>query len=109
MGGYLRVVNKAGGITVVLVDRPENILRRITFYDIESRPIEKSLSEKEKLLYLREIKKDITYLRKSYGRSDFQVDVAGLSPEAAADRVIQSLGTAVRSKQAAADGARSVG
>ena len=55
MGGFLRVVRKAEGITVVLVDRPENILKRISFYDIDSRPIEKRLSEKEKLHYLHEI------------------------------------------------------
>jgi shikimate kinase len=101
MGGYLRVVKKAGGITVVLVDTPENILKRITFYDIESRPIDKRLTEKDKLFYLRDIKKDITYFRKSYDRGDLQVDVSGLSPEQATDRVIQSLENALCSQRGA--------
>jgi shikimate kinase len=91
MGRYLRVLKRAGGTTVVLTDKPENILRRIKFYDIDSRPIEKQLTDKEKLLYLREIKKDITYYRKSYDRAGFRVDITGLAPEAAAERVQQSL------------------
>ena len=91
MGRYLRVLKRAGGTIVVLTDKPENILNRITFYDIDSHPIEKQLTDKEKLLYLREIKKDITYYRKSYDRAGFRVDITGLAPEAAAERVQQSV------------------
>jgi shikimate kinase len=65
MGGFWRVVKKAKGTVIVLTDEPENILQRISFYDIDSRPIHKHLTEKEKRLYLREIKKDITYFRKT--------------------------------------------
>jgi shikimate kinase len=91
MGRYLRVLKKTGGTAVVLKDNPENILNWIRFYDIDSRPIEKQLTAKEKLLYLREIKKDITYYQKSYDRADFGVDISGLLPETAAERVQQSL------------------
>ena len=91
MGRYLRVLKKAGGTIAVLTDKPENILNRITFYDIESHPIEKQLTEREKLIYLREIKKDITYYRKSYDRADLRVDISGMSAEEAAERVQQSL------------------
>jgi shikimate kinase len=44
MGGYLRAVKKANGITAVVTGKPENILKRIRFYDIDSRPIEKKLT-----------------------------------------------------------------
>ena len=73
------------------MDKPENILNQITFYDIDSRPIEKRLTEKEKLFYLREIKKDIAYFRKSYDRADLRVDISGMSAEAAAEKVRQSI------------------
>jgi len=99
MGGFLRVVKKAGGITVVLVDAPENILDRITFYDIESRPIEKQLTQKERRLYLREIKKDITYFRKTYDRADIQVDISGFDAEEAAEKVQRSLEMILRKEQ----------
>jgi len=65
MGRYFRALKKAGGTIAVLTDKPENILNRITFYDIDSHPIEKQLTQREKLLYLREIKKYITYLSKN--------------------------------------------
>jgi shikimate kinase len=91
MGGYLRVLKKAAGTTVVLVDAPENILDRITFYDIDSRPIQKQLTQKERGLYLREIKKDFTYFRKTYDRADMQVHISGLDAEGAAEKVERSL------------------
>ncbi|MEJ2326021.1 MAG: shikimate kinase, partial [Chromatiaceae bacterium] len=87
MGGYLRVLKKSPGIRVVLRDLPERILERLMFYDVDSRPIEKSLTAAEKRIYLREIKKDITYFRNSYERADLQVDISGLDVLEAAQRV----------------------
>jgi hypothetical protein len=37
-------------------DEPENILNRIIFFDIDSRPVTRLLSQDERRLYLREIK-----------------------------------------------------
>ena len=91
MGGYLRAIKKANGITAVVTDKPENILERIRFYDIDSRPIEKKLTPKEKKLYLREIKKDITYFRTSYQRANLQVDISGLDPDQAARKVKEAV------------------
>ncbi len=87
MGGYLRAIRKSTGITVVLSDKPENILERLRFYDIDSNPIEKVLTAEEKRQYLKEIKKDITYFRKTYERADLTVDIAGLGVVDAARRV----------------------
>lgn len=80
-------MKKTNGITVVVTDKPENILKRISFYDVDSRPIERKLSPKEKKLYLGEIKKDITYFGKSYRRADLQVDISGLDRDQAALKV----------------------
>jgi shikimate kinase len=91
MGGYLRAIKKASGITAVVSDKPGNILERIRFYDIDSRPIEKTLTSKEKKLYLREIKKDITYFRTSYQRANLQVDISGLDQDQAARKVKEAI------------------
>jgi shikimate kinase len=91
MGGYLRAIKKANGTTAVVTDKPENILERIRFYDIDSRPIEKKLTPKEKKLYLREIKKDITYFRTSYQRANLQVDISGLNADQAARKVKEAI------------------
>ena len=91
MEGYLKVLKKSSGITVALNDKPKNILARITFYDIDSKPIEKELTAHEKRLHLREIKKDITYFRKTYERADLHVDISGLDIEQAAVKLKEAL------------------
>ena len=63
----------------------------IRFFDIDSRPIRKNLTHKEKKLYLREIKKDITYFRASYHRANLQVDISGLDPDQAARKVKEAV------------------
>ncbi len=91
MGGYLGVIKKSAGTTIALNDEPENILERIRFYDIDSKPIGKDLTPDEKRLYLREIKGDITYFRKAYGRAHLQVDISGLNIKQAAGKVKEAL------------------
>jgi shikimate kinase len=91
MGAYLEVLKKSSGITVALNDKPENILERITFYDIDSKLIEKELTAHERRIYLKEIKKDITYFGKTYERADLQVDISGLTLEQAAGKLKEAL------------------
>jgi len=89
---FLRVVRRVPGVTVAVHDTPENILERITFYDIDSRPIDKHLTGEERVLYLKEIKADISYFKRSYERADLQVTIAGLAPEASAAAIDARLG-----------------
>lgn len=91
MAGYLRAIKKVKGTTVVLTEKPESILERIRFYDLDSRPIAKKLTSKEKKFYLKEIKKDITYFRKSYQRAKLQVDISGCDANQAACKVIEAV------------------
>jgi hypothetical protein len=42
-------------------------------------------------LYLREIKKDITYFRTSYQRANLQVDISGLDQDQAARKVKEAV------------------
>jgi shikimate kinase len=76
MGNYWKSVKTANGIVVVLTDTPENIVQRITFYDQNSRPIQKVLSDSEKLTYFNEIKKNRAYSGRSYKKADVVVEVA---------------------------------
>lgn len=84
MEPYLQIVSKAGGVKVALLDTPDNILARISFYDIDSRPIAKTLTKRELALHLLEIKKDIAYFARSNNNADFQVNIAGLNIDEAA-------------------------
>lgn len=91
MGGYWRVVKKQSGTIIVLTDTPENILQRITFYDIDSHLVQKWLTPQEKVLHLREIRKDITYFRKSYEKADLHVDISGCDTDRAAAKLYTAL------------------
>ena len=84
---YLRVVKKLDCVVIAIEDSAENILERITFFDIDSKPIEKHLTEREKKLYSREIRKDITYYRKSYQRAHLHVNIAGLDADESALKI----------------------
>lgn len=66
-------------------------MERITFYDIDSKLIDKCLAVKEKNLYQREIKKDITYYGKTYKRAHLQIDISDLTIEQSARKVQEAL------------------
>jgi len=92
LGGYWKVVKETRDSTIVVLrDTPENILERITFYDIDSCPVQKSLTACEKGLYLREIRRDIAYFSRSFRRAHVSVDIAGCSPAEASSRVRDAL------------------
>jgi shikimate kinase len=88
---YWRVVKRAKGTIIVLTDDAANILKRITFYDQNSNPIQKHLTEQEKSLYLKEIEKDIAYFNQTYRKADISVHISGLKPEQAAKKVKEIL------------------
>jgi len=87
MGAYWRIVKKSEGTIIVLLDDATNVLDRLTFFDIDSKPIEKHLTEKEKKIYLKEIKKDFTYYKTSYKRADILINIAGLNPDQSASKI----------------------
>ena len=91
MGVYWRIVEPAKGVVVVLTDKPENIVERLAFYDDDSRPVEKVLSSSQKRLYVREVRKDMAYFKRSYEKAHLAVDIAGLSPAEAAAAIDDAL------------------
>jgi shikimate kinase len=92
LGGYWKVVNETRDATIIVLrDTPENILKRITFYDIDSRPMQKNLTDHAKGLYLREIKRDIAYFGRSFRRAHVSVDIAGCSPDEASRKIRDAL------------------
>ena len=92
LGGYWKVVNETRDATIVVLrDTAENILGRITFYDIDSRPVPMNLTGCEKGLYLREIKRDIAYFSRSFCRAHMSVDITGCSPDEASRKVREAL------------------
>ena len=77
--GFRAIKNFGGGISIVLEDTSENILKRITFYDIDSKLITVRLNDRKKLSYLYSIEDNIKYFEASYKKADFHVDISGLN------------------------------
>lgn len=75
---YYKEIKKTNSVVIALNDKPENILNRITFYDEDSNLIQKQLTDKEKKLYLREIKEDNKYFSRFYKKANYQIDIADL-------------------------------
>jgi shikimate kinase len=100
MGPCWKVVQKAQDtVIIVLDDTPENILERVTFYDIDSQKIDKTLSDEERRHYLQEIRDDIGYFKRSWKKAHFIVDIAGcFDAEKAAYKVLEALPANAMSK-----------
>lgn len=88
---YWKVIKKHGAIVIVLSDTPENILRRIVFYDDDSNRIEKELDERERAHYLREIRKDIAYFRRFHGKVNIIVELSGAGVAESTEKVKAAL------------------
>jgi shikimate kinase len=87
MDAYWKVVRRTKATTVVLQDKPEHILNRLTFFDIDSRPMTTTLSARERQLYLKEIKADISYFRRSYNKATMFVDISSLNIDESARKI----------------------
>jgi shikimate kinase len=100
MGPCWNVVQKVQDtVIIVLDDTPENILGRVAFYDIDSRKIDKTLSDAERRHYLQEIRGDIRYFKRSWMKAHLIVDIAGcVNAEDAACKVLEALPTNVMGK-----------
>ncbi|ODS35325.1 MAG: hypothetical protein A7316_04055 [Candidatus Altiarchaeales archaeon WOR_SM1_86-2] len=76
---YYKELKKTDPLIIALNDSPENILKRITFYDDDSNKIEKKLNKREKQYYLRDIEKDIAFFKKYNANADYQININGLN------------------------------
>jgi shikimate kinase len=92
MGAYWKVVNKTLDATIVVLrDAPEHVLERITFYDVDSRPTQRILTDREKSHYLREIRKYITYFGHSFKKAHVSIDITNCSPDEVSRKVKDKL------------------
>ena len=89
---FLRVVRRVPGVTVAVRDTPENILERITFYDIDSRRIGKYLTGGGADLVPEGDQGGHLLFKRSYERADLQVTITGLDPEASSAAIDARLG-----------------
>jgi len=89
---YSAIINKHSDVlTIALKDRAENIFERLTFYDDESKPLYNVLNERNKPLYLREIKKDIQYFSRTYRKAKMHFNLDGMTANEAAHALLKAI------------------
>ncbi len=89
---YSAIINKHSDvITIALKDKAENILERLIFTDDESKPLYNVLNEKNKPLYLREIKKDIEYFSRTYRKAKMHFNIDGMTANEAAHALLKRI------------------
>ncbi|MDD2402211.1 MAG: shikimate kinase [Clostridia bacterium] len=86
MDFYWRIIKEDDSIiTIVLKDKAKNIVKRLTFYDRYSKQIEVEMTAKKEAYYLKELRLDIEYFRKSHNRAKIREKVDGKSALQVAD------------------------
>lgn len=91
MEPYRRQLKGRPVFVVAVHDTAENILKRICFFDDDSRPLQVTLTPDLCLAYLREIRKDIRYFAPSFRRADLGVSIEGCSVAEAANVIQEAL------------------
>ncbi len=91
---YLASKKTADVRSIHIFDKPENIIERLEFYDVNSVLLENNLTEIEKKRYLKEIILDYKYFSKSLNTADLQINIENYSlpqiPEMIARKLINS-------------------
>ncbi|SNS88330.1 hypothetical protein SAMN05446037_102559 [Anaerovirgula multivorans] len=88
MDNYWRIIKKDDSlITIALRDKAKNILKRITFYDDYSKPMESHVTKENEKYYLKDISLDIEYFGRSYKKAKIQKNIDGKSAFQVADEL----------------------
>jgi shikimate kinase len=77
--------------SIHMYDSPENILNRLIFFDKDSNPVEVEMDEHMRAWYIRDIKADYQYFKKSYARADYQINIEDIELENIPDLIIEKL------------------
>ncbi len=76
---YKRHKTQEDLFSIHIRDSHTNVLKRLNFYDIDSKPIVEELDETKKKRYLKEIRADYNYFKDSYKRADLQIDIENIN------------------------------
>lgn len=92
---YLKVYKRHKNkelISICLNDSFENVLDRLTFFDKDSNPITEKLDESKKKRYLKEIRADYNFIKDSYKRADFQINIEDVSLDNIPELIVKTIG-----------------
>jgi len=88
MDNYWKIIKKDDNlITIALKDKAKNILKRITFYDDYSKPMESPVTKENEKHYLKDISLDNEYYGRTYKKAKIQKNIDGKSALQVADEL----------------------
>lgn len=93
---YWKAFKSSNALFVELTDDPPNIIKRIAFFDNDSKPLQRELTEQERTFYLREIKLDQTYFSKFNKKADLHIHLDGRSVADSSRLIQQEIQKALR-------------
>lgn len=85
------LINGRDRLVVVLDDTPDNIVRRLVFYDDESRPVTMTLTDEDRRRCRKSVAEDMAYFERSFRRADLRVEIAGLDVEGSAAKIVAEI------------------
>jgi shikimate kinase len=78
-------------ISIHIKDKPENILKRLIFFDKDSMQIEVVMNDLEMKLYKKEIINDYNYFKESFKHADLEINIDGIKLEDIPELIIKKL------------------
>lgn len=88
---YKNHKNEKKIISIHIKDKPENILKRLIFFDKESIQIEIVMNDLERKLYTKEIINDYKFFNESLKRADLEINIDGIKLEDIPGLIINKL------------------
>ena len=85
---FSKLLEDENVLAIELQDKPENILKRLVYADEDDNvfPLEIT-TEKERKYYLSDIKKDITFFKRTYAKITNKFDMNGEDPETVTEKL----------------------
>jgi len=99
---YKKHIKDKALYSVHLHDSFDNILKRLTFYDIDSNPINIELDSSKQKFYLRSLREDYNFFKDSYKRADFKIDISGIPLKSIPKEIINEMTNLQFNKQSVA-------
>lgn len=97
---FSKYLGSGDRLAVELQDTPENIFERLVFSDENDRVYkDDEYRDAHRSHYLSEIKKDITYYKRSFAKIENKFQMNNDSPEVVANRLISRFGLIVQEKE----------
>ncbi len=91
LGVYKKYKMSSDLYSIHLLDTCENVLERLTFFDKDSKPDLRPMSDRERAWQLKELRADYAYFKSSLNRADLEINIENIQLEDIPEMIITAL------------------